>query len=120
MTGMLRDGPLGMGGIWHFDECDPSVIANDSSGHWNTGYLLPPGYRPLWIDETEGAKVNCSLNFSSVLSHVYVYDSWSLDIEQNITVEAWFRPMFTEYVDTIDFDDDFGSVSYTHLRAHET
>ncbi len=108
MTGTLQEGSLGMGGIWHFDECEPSLTVTDSSGHRNIGYLRPLNRPPKWINLTEDAKKICSLNFSSILSYVYVYDSWSLDIEKNITVEAWFRPFYRSFIDELEFDNAFG------------
>jgi len=77
-----------------FDEGNGNV-AWDYSGYNNTGILKDANITnsdgdtpPQWVD----GKFGNALNFDRVDDYVNVSDSASLDITDEITVEAWFKP----------------------------
>lgn len=74
----------GLVGYWKFDE-GSGTTANDSSGYNNHGTLYND---PAWIK----GKIGKALNFDGVDDYVNVPDSPSLDITNNLTVEAWVYP----------------------------
>ncbi|MFX0090371.1 MAG: LamG-like jellyroll fold domain-containing protein, partial [Candidatus Hodarchaeota archaeon] len=67
---------------WHFDE-DTSFVAGDSSVYGNDGTI----YGATWIPGVSGT----ALNFDGIDDYVKVVDSTSLDVSQNLTVEAWVK-----------------------------
>ena len=74
---------------WHFDEGNAS-IAYDSSGNNNHGVL----YGPSWTTGISGS----ALELDGVNDYVSVSDSNSLDITDNITIEAWVYPYSMSWV----------------------
>ncbi len=72
---------FGRGGIWHFDESSGST-AYDSSGNNNHGTIYE-AERVAGVNSTPG------LFFNGLNSFVYVPDSPGLDIQGNISIEAW-------------------------------
>jgi hypothetical protein len=70
-------------GYWHFDEGSGS-IAYDSSEQGNNGTI----YGATW---TSG-KVGGALEFDGIDDFVEVLDDPSLDITDEITIEAWVKP----------------------------
>ncbi len=76
-------------GLWHFNESS-GPQANDSSGNNNDGTLYPsyPSDSPQWVDGRFGK----ALEFDGVNDFVEIPDSNSLDITDEITMEAWVKP----------------------------
>ena len=73
-------------GLWLFDE-GIGTNAYDSSGNGNTGTLVNG---PTWSTDTPFAYTgNHSLDFDGVDDYVEIADAASLDIVNQITVEAW-------------------------------
>ncbi len=79
-----RISPFGYGGIWHFDE-NEGTIAHDSSGNLNHGTITGENW-------TEESKNSYALSFDGFTSLVHVPDRISLDIQRNLTMEAWVKP----------------------------
>lgn len=74
-------------GEWHFNS-GSGTIAIDSSGHENNGTLYN---KPQWTTD----KINGSyaLSFDGIDDYVLVSDSDSLDLTNNISIEAWIKPL---------------------------
>jgi hypothetical protein len=74
-------------GYWNFDEAS-GVLTGDSSGYDNIGTLSTG---PTWVD----GKYGKALSFDGINDYVEVPDSDSLDITNEITIEAWinFNPL---------------------------
>ncbi len=72
-------------GMWHFDTGSGN-IAVDSSGRDNHGTLY---YGPEW---TAGINLT-GLTYDGVDDYVLVPDDFSLDITDEITIEAWMKPL---------------------------
>ena len=119
LFGTLQEGYIleAKGAIWHFDECT-GERASDSSVNDNIGYLrhfLPNANGPQWISEINGGKKNCSLFFDGVDDYVFVNHHRSLNMNNNITIEGWFKPD-TGFIDNDLFDGHFGYVpNITHV-----
>jgi len=84
----------GVVGAWHFDEGN-GTIAHDTSGEGNDGTLYDANTTnddgntpPQWID----GKFGKALSFDGVDDYVEVPDDESLDITDEITIEAWVKP----------------------------
>ena len=79
--GLVFAGPIGaspgpgIAGLWHLDEGSGGTAA-DSSGNGNDGVL----------------RMGTALNFDGTDDYVEVPDSSSLDITDEITIEAWINP----------------------------
>ena len=72
-------------GMWHFDT-GSGTIAYDSSGRDNHGNLY---YGPQWTPGINGT----SLIYDGIDDYVEVPDNPSLDIIDEITMEAWMKPL---------------------------
>jgi hypothetical protein len=79
----------GLVAYWNFDEGNAS-IAYDSSGNNNHGVL----YGPSWTTGISGS----ALELDGVNDYASVPDSSSLDITDNITIEAWVYPYSMSWV----------------------
>jgi FlaG/FlaF family flagellin (archaellin) len=74
-------------GEWHLNS-DSGITAFDSSGHDNNGTLYN---KPQWTtDKINGSNALC---FDGIDDYVLVNDDDSLDILDNITIEAWVKPL---------------------------
>ena len=73
-------------GMWHFDTGN-GTIAVDSSGRDNHGTLY---YGPQW---TMGVHGTTALSYDGIDDYVIVPDDPSLDITDEITIEAWMKPL---------------------------
>ncbi len=89
--GIIKDGNLKsfitwsiIMGMWHFSEGANST-AYDSSGLGNHGTIFG-------ADWTIGVNTT-ALSFDGIDDYVRVYDSNSLDITEQLTVEAWIKPL---------------------------
>lgn len=67
-------------GLWHFNE-GTGTTATDSSGKGNTGTI----YGATWTD----GKFGKALSFDGVDDYIDMSDPLSLDVVENITLEAW-------------------------------
>lgn len=72
-------------GVWHFDT-GSGTTAYDSSGRNNHGTLY---YGPNWIP---GVNIS-ALSYDGIDDYVRVNDHSSLDITDEITIEAWMKPL---------------------------
>ena len=90
-------------GIWHFDEGSGN-IARDSSGNDNNGTV----YGASW---TTGVNAT-ALSYDGEDDYVEVPHSDSLNVTDEITIEAWMKPLGEEFIghriDRLKFDDDKG------------
>ncbi len=83
--GTLQEGEIisHRGGLWHFDE-GTEWLTYDALGY------NPPG---IIIDaEWSAGVIGTCLDYNGVSDKVIVIDSNSLDIKDNITIEAWVNP----------------------------
>lgn len=76
----------GLVGLWHFEE-ESGGIASDSSGNGNKGTLNPSGSEPTW----NIGKFGKALYFDGKDDYVEVPDNTSLDITDDLTIEAWVK-----------------------------
>ncbi len=74
-------------GYWLFDE-GSGTTASDASGFGNDGTL---NGTPVWTTGISGS----ALDFSGGADRVFVPDSSSLDISDQITIAAWIKPRKT-------------------------
>jgi hypothetical protein len=82
-VGIFKD-ETALEGLWHFDE-GLGNIATDSSLKNNDGTLNP--LAPTWINgQVEGA-----LNFDGTDDSIIVSDDESLDIQNQLSIEAWIK-----------------------------
>jgi len=72
-------------GWWHFSE-GTGTTAYDSSGLDNHGTLIGP---PGWITSLNAT----GLSFDGIDDYLRVLDTTSLDITQQLTLEAWIKPL---------------------------
>jgi hypothetical protein len=93
LLGTLQEGykisPFGFGGIWHFDE-NSGNIAHDSSGNLNHGIITDEN----WTTD-EDARNGSALSFNGFTNYVNVPNRISLDIQEDISMEAWIKPKET-------------------------
>ena len=75
----------GLVGYWKFDE-GAGTTAVDSSGNNNNGTLID---NPDWVD----GKIGKALEFNGSTNYVEINDSDSLDGFDEITIEAWVKPI---------------------------
>jgi flagellin-like protein len=73
-------------GMWHFDT-GSGTIAIDSSGRDNHGTLYNG---PQW---TAGVNSTTALTYDGIDDYVMIPDESSLDITDEITIEAWMNPL---------------------------
>jgi len=98
------------GGIWHFNESlwsgQPDEVL-DSSGNENHGVALNNTQVT-----TSGISENAG-EFDGFLDVVKVKSSWTLNITNSITVEAWMKPQVRKTVAAIvDIEGNFGFTPY--------
>ena len=113
--GRLQEGwiapPFGRGGIWHFDEPFWNGAfgeVKDSSGNNNHGTAK------------NGAKINTTISksknsgyFDGINDYVEVPSSYSLNITEAITIEAWIKPLEERSIlETTKLDQKFGFTPY--------
>ena len=72
--------------LWHFNE-ESGDIASDETGN-NNGTLKPELSPPVW---TTNGRYKNALEFNGIDDYVEVLDSDSLDITDQITIEAWIK-----------------------------
>jgi len=107
--GVLQEGRIisELGAIWHFDENSGDKVYD--SLNKNTGELKPNEiFGPQW---EENAVVNgiSSLKFDGINDNVTVNGkSVSLDINENITLEAWMKVPGINILDMEQFSEAFG------------
>ena len=77
----------GLVGLWHFDDAKTSTYTWDSSGNLNTGTLHGGLYE---VGRVTG-KYGGALNFDGVNDYVDCGSDASLDITDEITIEAWVK-----------------------------
>ncbi|RJS75398.1 PEGA domain-containing protein, partial [Methanophagales archaeon] len=75
----------GLVGYWKFDE-GAGTTAVDSSGNNNNGTLID---NPDWVN----GKIGKALGFNGSTNYVEINDSDSLDGFDEITIEAWVKPI---------------------------
>jgi hypothetical protein len=71
--------------LWHFDE-NSGDTAFDETENNNDGTLMPAS--PAWVSGYSGS----ALEFDGIDDYLEVPDSNSLDIPDEITIEAWVNP----------------------------
>ena len=74
----------GLVAYWAFDEGNGKTAA-DVTGNGHDGKFAGA---PKWVD----GKFGTALEFDGVADHVVVKDNDALDIQENITLMAWFSP----------------------------
>ena len=117
--GILQEGymipPHGRGGIWHFDEPSWNSIADevrDSSGNDNHGIALNGARIHTYNQDTPNLFVSNNSGYFDGLDdyiHVNVKYPYSLDITEEITVEAWVKPLeINPFLDQTAIHEKFG------------
>ncbi|MFA5103312.1 MAG: LamG domain-containing protein [Candidatus Thermoplasmatota archaeon] len=115
--GILQEGIVTpyKGGIWHFNESSWNGIPNevlDSSGNKNHG-IAEGGANTVAAVISKNAGY-----FDGYNDSVKVETSWTLNMTETITVEAWMRPLFSNYIfGLIEINETFG---FTPYIAHIT
>lgn len=100
--------PFGRGGIWHFDE-DSGDTVYDSSGNNNHGRK----YGAIRVNGMNGTN---GLEFDGLDDYVYVPYSHGLNIQRNVSIEAWINASTRE--DLINMSEFDGKVGYSPDIAH--
>jgi hypothetical protein len=109
--------PGGKGGIWHFDEAVwrtgvPDEV-KDSSGNNNHGVALNGAKIISGAAEPQNVKLNNSGFFDGFLDTVKVKTSWTLNITNQITIEAWMKPQIPDFIsDIVGVSGTFGYTPY--------
>jgi len=88
------DSPI-TAGLWHMDEDSGTIIYDDDSanpGRDNDGAFGSSSSTPAW--EAAG-KFGSGVSFDGVDDHVRIEDSFSLDIQDEVTVECWVKVIAT-------------------------
>jgi len=119
--GTLQEGytipEYGRGGLWHFNESywdGTSDEVKDSSGNKNHGAAL--GNATTVISNVSGLTNRSGyFNFLDGNDSVAVPDSYSLDLTNKITMEAWIKPFDPEISGMGRIEDKFG---YTPFIVH--
>jgi len=116
--GRLQEGyvvpPFGRGGLWHFNESfwdgTPEEVI-DSSGNNNHGTAYNDANT---TDDVVSTLANRSgvFNLIDYDDYVEVEDHYSLDITDNITIEAWIKPFSYSSGSNITLLDQFGYTPY--------
>ena len=110
--GILQEGLVTKykGGIWHFNESSWNGIPNeviDSSGNQNHGIAIGGA------NITLNGRSNNAGYFDGYDDVIQVDTSWSLNMTKTITVEAWMKPLFSDYTfGTIPINESFGYTPY--------
>ncbi len=118
--GMLQDGFVlptrGKGGIWHFDEPSWNQIPNeviDSSGNSNHGMARNGAKIINGTMQPFNVKNNNAGFFDGINDYVRVDTSWTLNITDTITLEAWMKPLYPQpIIDNIELEEKFGFTPY--------
>ena len=103
------------GGIWHFNESFWSGISkdvNDSSGNNNNGTAKN---NPKIIDWTSQPLLTKDKNggYFDGTNYIEVETSWSLNMTDTITVEAWMKPNTSNFIScTSALQNNFGYTPY--------
>jgi hypothetical protein len=74
-------------GEWHLNSGN-GIIAIDSSGHNNDGTLYN---KPQWT--TDAINGSYALSFDGIDDYVLINDNNSLDLVNNLSIEAWIKPL---------------------------
>ena len=116
--GRLQEGymvpPFGRGGLWHFNESfwdgTPGEVI-DSSGNNNHGTAYNDANT---TDDIVSPLANRSgvFNVIDYDGYVEVEDHYSLDLTDNITIEAWIKPFTDSPGGTVGLLDQFGYTPY--------
>ena len=106
--------PGGKGGIWHFNESywnETTGEVIDSSGNGNNGTALNGANT---TDDVVNSLANRSgaFNFIDYDDYVEVPNAYSLCLTNNITIEAWFKPLSDKFGSTVGLLDSFGYTPY--------
>jgi len=105
MIGTLQEGYIGQGGIWPLDDCYPSPSVVDITGRNPLGLLKN---NPIWLNSSD-SKVNCAIEFNGLNQSAKINDNYALNIENDITLMAWIKPMEENYIiDSLNFSQHFG------------
>ena len=118
--GVLQEGLITAhkGGIWHFDEdfwhLDISGEVKDSSGNVNHG--IARNKAQIINGTTQPSNViQYNSGYFNALRDAYVRvpTSWSLNISNRITLEAWMKPQdLPPVLDIVDLEEKFGYTPY--------
>ncbi|HWR27287.1 MAG TPA: LamG domain-containing protein [Candidatus Thermoplasmatota archaeon] len=118
--GILQEGIITghKGGTWHFDEdhwnLNISNEVKDSSGNKNHGIAKNNAIIINGTTQPSNVAHNNS-GYFNVLKDAYVRvpSSWSLNISDAITVEAWMKPqLLPPILDIVDLEEKFGYTPY--------
>jgi hypothetical protein len=105
--GILQQGSIapfyGKGGIWHFDEDNwdgtPGEV-KDSSGNGNNGTAYG---KANTIGDAKSIKAG---SFNGWKDYVYIKNHYSLNMHDEITVEAWMKPLtFNPILETQEYSN---------------
>jgi len=114
--GRLQEGyvipPFGRGGIWHFNESwwnGTTYEVTDSSGNNNHGIAYNGANTS---DSVVSATANRSGIFDGIDDYVEVADAYSLDITDQITIEAWVKPFNLDVSGVAKLENKFGFTPY--------
>ena len=123
LWGTLQEGyivpPFGRGGLWHFDESSWSGTeydVKDSSGNNNHGKAYGEANT---VDHNVNGQTNKSGFFNYLEDgndFVIIPDNFSLDITNQITIEAWVHPFSFEGNIKADLENKFGYTPYIIKR----
>ncbi|MFA5102523.1 MAG: LamG domain-containing protein [Candidatus Thermoplasmatota archaeon] len=105
------------GGIWHFDEAiwrtGVADEVQDSSGNNNHGVALNGAKIISGAAEPQNVKLNNSGFFDGFLDTVKVKTSWTLNITNQITIDAWMKPQIPDFIsDIVGVSGTFGYTPY--------
>ena len=126
LWGTLQEGyiipPFGSGGIWHFNEPfwnGTSHEVKDSSGNNNHGTAYNDA---TTVNNNVDGLTNRSGYFDYLDGNdfVYVSDAWSLDITNQITMEAWIKPYDIYGTGNSALRDKFGYTPYIIHGSNDT
>ena len=114
--GMLQDGFIlparGKGGIWHFDEPIWNQVPNevkDSSGNDNHGIARNGAKIINGTMQPFNVKNLNSGFFDGLNDYIRVDTSWTLNVTDTMTLEAWMKPLYPQpIIDNIELEEKFG------------
>lgn len=118
--GMLQEGFVlparGKGGIWHLDEPSWNQVpleVRDSSGNDNHGIarngakIINGTMQPFNVKN-----LNAGF-FDGINDYVRVDTSWTLNVTDTMTLEAWIKPLYPQpIIDKIELEEKFGFTPY--------